>query len=141
MTEPWWSPDGPWLHDLPGTLTLDQVLEHRPNGSLIFELDGSRMRDHDALFNEFASKLSFPDYFGRNWPALSDCLEDMLWLNEMNCFLIIIKHSSQILAEAPVDLPALKRILNDVGSHWGRLGYDGTGQMRIAFNTVLLGEG
>jgi len=140
MTESWWSPDGPWLHGLPGTCTLDQLLEHRPSGSLVFELDGQRMRDHDVLFNEFASKLNFPDYFGRNWPALSDCLEDMLWFDEASCFLLIIERSAQVLANAPVDLPVFKRILSDVGSHWGSLGYDGTGRTRIAFNTVMLGE-
>ncbi|MEU7906415.1 barstar family protein [Actinoplanes sp. NPDC049118] len=104
----------------------------------MFELDGSRMRDHDALFAEFASKLDFPDYFGMNWPALSDCLEDMLWFDETTCFLIAIKNWDEVLADAPVDRPVLERILNDVGSNWGSLGYGGAGAKRIPFNTVGL---
>lgn len=32
--------------------------------------------DRDALFDALAEALSFPDYFGRNWDAVADCLSD-----------------------------------------------------------------
>lgn len=32
--------------------------------------------DREALFDALAEALSFPDYFGRNWDAVADCLSD-----------------------------------------------------------------
>lgn len=32
--------------------------------------------DREALFDALAEALSFPEYFGRNWDAVADCLSD-----------------------------------------------------------------
>lgn len=33
----------------------------------------------EALFDRVAQALAFPDWFGRNWDALEDCLGDLSW--------------------------------------------------------------
>ena len=38
--------------------------------------DLGAVADKAALLELFATRLSFPDYFGRNWDALFDCLQD-----------------------------------------------------------------
>jgi RNAse (barnase) inhibitor barstar len=43
---------------------------------------GSEIRSRDELFDVIAEKLSFPDYFGRNWDALVDCLSDLFWVDQ-----------------------------------------------------------
>ena len=40
------------------------------------------------LFSNIASKLKFPNYFGNNWNALNDCLNDLSWIKEKNIMLI-----------------------------------------------------
>ena len=34
----------------------------------------------EQLMRVLEETLRFPDYFGRNWDALSDCLRDLSWL-------------------------------------------------------------
>lgn len=46
-------------------------------GYVVVELDASRWDDDDALYDDTARAFSFPDYFGRNVPALRDCLRDV----------------------------------------------------------------
>jgi hypothetical protein len=36
--------------------------------------------DRETLFSVLSAELNFPDYFGRNWDALFDCLTDLSWI-------------------------------------------------------------
>ena len=42
-------------------------------------LDAARIDAEQALFERVAQALDFPDWFGRNWDALEDCLGDLSW--------------------------------------------------------------
>jgi len=42
----------------------------------------------DELLMSIATQLEFPDYFGFNWNALSDCLRDFHWLQHHTVVLI-----------------------------------------------------
>jgi hypothetical protein len=136
--ERWWSCDGPWVHQVPEQDLPSDL--NPPERSLLFRLNGRRMKSHDDLFSEFSRVCEFPDYFGRNWPALSDCLEDMLWLDRVEHFLLVIDHWPDLLSEAPADREVLMRILGQVGSNWAYLGYEGEGSPPVAFNSLLVGS-
>jgi hypothetical protein len=43
-------------------------------------LDGGGLTGAEDLFDRCASLLAFPEWFGRNWDALADCLADLSWL-------------------------------------------------------------
>jgi hypothetical protein len=43
-------------------------------------VDGREMSGKADLLDEFAAALDFPDWAGRNWDALADCLSDLSWL-------------------------------------------------------------
>ncbi|MDP4270250.1 MAG: barstar family protein [Bacteroidota bacterium] len=60
------------------------LIDHR---SFIVHID--KIIDEDDLLEDLYSKLNFPDYFGFNWNALSDCLRDFHW---MEYHRIIIVH-------------------------------------------------
>jgi hypothetical protein len=137
MTATWWSPQPPWVHEVEGLTRESVAALPRPKGAAVFEFAGGRMRSHNGLFAEFAATLRFPDYFGRNWPALVDCLDDLLWLDREEQFLLVIYDWPLVLESAPTDLGVLRRILADAGANWSSLGY-GDPPGPIAFNTLLV---
>ncbi|MBL0312343.1 MAG: barstar family protein [Holophagaceae bacterium] len=65
-------------------------------------LRASKMRTAKALFDEFAAALQFPPYFGENWDALDECLNDLDWLEGDGAALFIM-NADQLLQDAPPD--------------------------------------
>jgi RNAse (barnase) inhibitor barstar len=42
----------------------------------------------DALFDALTRALRLPDYFGRNWDALDECLRDLGWIGARRVLLV-----------------------------------------------------
>ncbi|GIF76557.1 barstar family protein [Asanoa siamensis] len=61
-------PDDAEVRAALAAMTTDGVVRH---------LRGAHMSNPAAVFAEFADKLEFPPYFGHNWYALVDCLDDL----------------------------------------------------------------
>ena len=79
---------------------------------------GQKMKTVQAMFDEMAAALQFPDYFGENWPAFGECLADLDWLPAGNGYAIAILNAADVLADEPRGLEVLVRILNRVASEW-----------------------
>ena len=58
-----------------------------PN-SLVVTVPTGITRKED-LFSVLASQLSFPEYFGKNWDALADCIEDLEWISQHT---VVLQH-------------------------------------------------
>ena len=101
------------------------------------------MRNYDGLFTEFAVKLSFPSYFGRNFNALEDSLTDLPWLRPGACVLWITEASRVLELERPDDRIALVRLLDRVCREWNRAVDEGKAWDRpaIPFHVMLEAEG
>ncbi|RVX45855.1 barstar (barnase inhibitor) [Nonomuraea polychroma] len=71
-------------------------------------IDGRACRTRAAFFEEVARVLHFPDYFGRNWDALTDCLRDT------GAIALIVEHAEELLgAEPPEQFATLLAVLAD----------------------------
>lgn len=64
----------------------------------------------DELMDELRSLLHLPDYFGRNWDALEECLRDLGWLPEGRVILI---HHDLPLADDRKNLVVYLSILKE----------------------------
>ena len=49
----------------------------------------ARVDLRQPVFDAFSRALGFPDWFGRNWDALHDCLGDLSWLKAPGYVLIM----------------------------------------------------
>lgn len=71
---------------------------------------GRKMTRFSGLMDEFAAALQFPSYFGENWPAFQECLEDMEWLPAGKGIVIAVADAGQVLSDEPdVELRVLIR--------------------------------
>ena len=48
----------------------------------------SSIKSKTELFNILYKSLMLPDYFGFNWDALSDCLQDFHWITQQGILLV-----------------------------------------------------
>lgn len=49
------------------------------HGWRVYHLDGREMDGKAEFLSRSAAALGFPSYFGHNWDAFEECLNDMLW--------------------------------------------------------------
>ena len=104
----------PWL------LMTQREIARRdvPDGILLVEADAALMMNWGEVFYELAAVFQFPDYFGKNYNALDDCITDLDWLPAEG-YLFVIKNSARLLIEeSGDDLRVLLRILDEAGKEW-----------------------
>jgi Barstar (barnase inhibitor) len=95
--------------DLPLAILAGQVAA---SGGELFELDGELMSETAGLMAEFARVLRFPDYFGKNWDALSDCLTDLSCFDARSHFVLAIDNWDYCAS------PILQDILQETITLW-----------------------
>jgi hypothetical protein len=77
---------------------------------------GRKMRSISGLFDEFASALQFPLYFGENRDAFDECIADLAWLPQAKGIVVVVTEPEEVLAEAnPADLNWLASSLAGAG--------------------------
>ncbi|MGH9823901.1 MAG: barstar family protein [Blastocatellia bacterium] len=115
----------PWLHLVatsPSAITdAGWSLSGDPKNPIVVRfLRGKKMQWTESLFDEFAAALQFPYYFGGNWGAFNECINDLSWLPG-DAYVLVITDSHQLLSQEVDDqLPILIRVLQEAGSEWVR---------------------
>jgi hypothetical protein len=87
------------------------------HGLVLRSVDGARCRTKAGLLRELATALEFPAYFGDNWDALEESLNDLEWLPARG-YVLVFRDADQVLAAVPEDRPTLVGILAQAGADW-----------------------
>lgn len=104
--------------------TFDEMLirfrkeEARRNIGVL--LRGGKMQNIPDLLKEIAASLQFPSYFGENWNALQECINDLSWLPGDNYFIGINDIHELLIEETAADLKAFLKLMDDTAKTWGK---------------------
>lgn len=100
------SQNGVFLANCPKTeifRTIHQYHNISEAEYLKVSLQGKNSQTVNNFFDEISRKLLFPDYFGRNFNALDECLSDLEWLN-FKGLCIFIEQPHLFLCQEPEDI-------------------------------------
>ncbi|MBX9401109.1 barstar family protein [Lysobacter sp. BMK333-48F3] len=73
----------------------------------------------DDALTRIARGLRFPDWFGGNWDALDDSVNDLSWWPAPG-YLLLIENAGSWQAEYGEDAATLIEILNDAAQDWAK---------------------
>ena len=116
-----WETKKPYFHVLYQSKVCEKELmnelkQENENFKICF-IDGKKCKNVDNLFHEFSIKLSFPSYFGFNWDAFEECLNDLDWI-VADGFLFVIDHCEELLINAKEKFELFCDIMKDAAEAW-----------------------
>lgn len=94
---------------------VDEAL--KDSSAIVRILRGNRCPTVDRLFQEMAAALQFPAYFGHNWDAMAECIEELDWYDWSAC-LIILTRTDLLLHGHENDFRILCRVLGKAATAW-----------------------
>ncbi|NMB44187.1 MAG: barstar family protein [Clostridiales bacterium] len=103
-------------------------------------IDGKNCTSTENVFIEFANVFKFPNYFGSNWSAFDECINDLEWLSS-DSYILLIKNVNHVLQGETKDFRILLNILKDTAVEWsnGRY-YDDYPTEPTPFHIILHSE-
>lgn len=79
---------------------------------------GKKCHTKKSFFDEISAAFQFPHYFGENWDAFDECINDLGWL-EADKYLLIIEDVDQLFASEPwEEFDKLMRALRRTARDW-----------------------
>lgn len=77
-------PDNVGMSDL--FIYMSNISQYNMPGEYLARI--SSVKNKDQLLSELALTLNFPNYFGHNWDALNECINDLHWIENKKITLI-----------------------------------------------------
>lgn len=76
-------------------------------------LDGRQLGDRTSLLAALGRALDFPEYYGGNWDALDECLNDLSW--HPGALKLLLTHTDALPADL---LASLEDVFADAAIAW-----------------------
>lgn len=90
-----------------------------PEGNVkAFTLDGSQMKNIQDFLSEISQTMNFPKYFGNNYNALLDCLQDLAWIEAQELAIIINNADDFLSNESQQDFQGTIDLISDAIQYW-----------------------
>ena len=89
------------------------------NRTLVRIIRGKRCETKKALLQEWAAALQFPYYFGINWDAFEECINDLEWLSG-KYYVIFVTQVDLVLPNLEDDFRIFIDVLKKAAEEWAR---------------------
>lgn len=96
----------------------DQAFQH---GWYPIEVCLAASTSKGELLDLLAEAAAFPSYFGKNWDATAECLEDMSWRTAPG-YLFLLRRAEEFQLGQPALSEILRDVLGETIEHWTSLG-------------------
>lgn len=93
----------------------------RAAGLHLARLDLEERRGKADMLAGLAKVFQFPSWFGHNWDALADCLDDLEWLRKPG-YVLVLENPAGMSNAAPKDFALMLDILADAARKWRERG-------------------
>lgn len=90
------------VYHLPLAGREDVIAAATACGYAVFRVNLDGIEDKAGLLAALARDMAFPEWFGRNWDALADCLADFSW-RPAEGYLVLLEHCDLLHARAESD--------------------------------------
>jgi hypothetical protein len=87
-------------------------------GLAVFRIDLRAVRGKKQFLEHVARALVFPEWFGGNWDALSDCLTDLDWLPADKGYVLILEHAEHFGGNHPQEFGDAAAVFGSVAEFW-----------------------
>ena len=90
-------------------------------GLFVVRVDLAHLGSKTGFLGRAAKALKFPEWFGKNWDALNDCLTDLSWLHG-NGWVIIFENGKALAERKPQVFQNAVEVFQSASDHWRRAG-------------------
>jgi len=105
------------IYNLPAQGATPIIEAAHELGFAVFRVSLEGVSDKDTFLAKLAQALHFPEWFGGNWDALSDCLSDLSWV-EGEGYLVLLEDCETFAARAQSDFLTAADIFNTTAAVW-----------------------
>ena len=88
-----------------------KLYEEAQNNSYTSYLRGKRCRTEEQFLLEVSASFQFPYYYGENWSAFDECIQDLEWLNFSRIFVLFDDFSQSFRDQAAIQLCLQDRVI------------------------------
>jgi RNAse (barnase) inhibitor barstar len=131
------STEPPWVEllILPENKALETVAE-KLDKFFIVMIDGPKCTTKGELFSMFGKEFKFPSYFGNNWDAFEECINDLTWVSAKG-YLVIITNAEHLLRNSENDYKVFVAIMQEAGFNWANRKKPGEYRQAVPFHVLL----
>lgn len=102
------------------SLTYEEVYHkfylEAQNNAYTSYLRGKRCKTEEDFLIEVSSSFQFPYYYGENWPAFDECIQDLEWIKFSRIFVVFDDFSQSFRDQKKIQIILQDRVID----YWTR---------------------
>ena len=106
------------LHHVEGGTSAQDVADAAGRHHLrCFALNLHEVTAKKQFLQAAAEALHFPRYFGENWDAFEECVNDLAWAPAEG-YVILVENAGAFINGSPAEWKTAEAIFQDAANHW-----------------------